>query len=268
MILLTANYSLALAELIRSKDAPIDGIEVGPWFTPEKIQSLQQELPEWPFQFHASSFMTRYQYQRAALNRLYEYLACTQSEWISIHIELLPVLVYVFSARLNIHLPPPKIKTAKSKFIRLLVKLGDRVEIPIILENLPSLPQEKYAYAAAPSAIMEIVKETNSGFLLDIAHARVAASHCEVSIKNYLENLPLEQIVQIHVSGARNKDGYLQDAHESLQDEDYTILNWVLEKSKPKAVTLEYFRDQSALREQLWKLREIVDAKNRMHNLH
>lgn len=268
MIRLTANYSEPLEKLIHSNDAPIDGIEVGPWFTLEKIKSLRQKLPEWDFQFHASSFMTRYQYRRGALERLYEYLACTQSQWISLHIELLPVLVYVLSARIGLHLPPPKIKRATDNFIRRLSEIKTRVEFPIILENLPSLPLEKYAYAADPSLITEIVNATNSGFLLDIPHARVAASHRRMSVENYLEKLPLEQIIQIHVSGARNIDGYFQDAHESMQDEDYAILNWVLGKSKPKVVTLEYFRAQGKLREQLWKLREIVVDKNGMLTLH
>ena len=258
MIQLTANYSESLVKLIRAQDAPIDGIEVGPWFTPGKIKSLQRALPEWPFQFHASSFMTRYQYQRGALNRLHEYLACTQSQWVSLHIELLPVHVYLLSSRFGLHLPPPKIERAKSKFVRLLSMVRDGVQIPVILENLPSLPKEKYVYATDPTVITEIVKTTNSGFLLDIAHARAASSYCGMTIENYLEKLPLERIIQIHVSGVREKDGHLQDVHEAMQDEDYAVLNWALEKSEPKMVTLEYFRELGKLREQLWKLREMI----------
>jgi len=258
MIQLTANYSEALAELIRSGDVPIDGIEVGPWFTPEKIKSLQKEFPEWQFQFHASSFITRYQYRRGALNRLHEYLACTQSQWVSLHIELLPVHVYVLSSRFGLYLAPPKIERAKSKFMRLLSDVRDGMEIPAILENLPSLPQEKYAYSADPFLITEIVESTNSGLLLDIAHALAAASYRGMSVESYLEKLPLERIVQIHVSGVREKDGHLQDSHEAMQDEDYVILHWVLETSKPEVVTVEYIREVGRLREQLWRLREII----------
>ena len=258
MIRLTTNYSEALAKLIRFKDAPIDGIEVGPWFTLKKIKSLRQELPEWQFQYHASSFITRYQYWRGALSRLHVYLACTQSQWVSLHLELLPAKVYMLSSRFGLHLPPPKTGRAKDKFIRLLSDVIESVEIPIILENLTSLPQEKYFYAADPSTIAEIVETTSSGLLFDIAHARAAASYRGMSVERYMEKLPLERIVQIHVSGAREKDGYLQDAHEAMQDEDYAILNWVLGKSKPEVVTLEYIREMGKLREQLWRLREII----------
>ena len=258
MIQLTANYSESLEKLIRGKDAPVDGVEVGPWFTPKKIKSLQQELPDWQFQFHASSFITRYQYQPGALKRLDEYLACTQSQWVSLHIELLPVHVFLLSSCFGLHLAPPKIERVKSRFVRLLSMVRDGVKIPVILENLPSLPKEKYVYATDPTVITEIVRTTNSGFPLDIAHARAAASYCGMAIENYVEKLPLERTTQIHVSGVREKDGHLQDAHEAMQDEDYAVLNWVLGKSEPKMVTLEYFRELSKLREQLWKLREMI----------
>ena len=83
-----------------------------------------------------------------------------------------------------------------------------------------------------------------------------------MAIENYVEKLPLERTTQIHVSGVREKDGHLQDAHEAMQDEDYAVLNWVLGKSEPKTITLEYFRELGKLREQLWKLREtITDQK-------
>ena len=109
-----------------------------------------------------------------------------------------------------------------------------------------------------PVVITAVVKDTGSGFLLDIAHARVAASFMDKNIRCYLESLPLAQTEQIHVSGVREKKGLLQDAHESMQDDDYAILKWVLERSSPQVVTLEYYRKKEALREQLWKLKEMV----------
>lgn len=255
---LTTNYSESLLTLIRSNDAPIDGVEVGPWLRSEKIRRIQQEFPDWPIQFHAGSFITRYRYWRGVLDRLTEYNSCTQSEWISLHIELLPIWVFLLSSRFGFHLNPPKAKQASDSFVRTLLQLKEVVELPIILENLPSLHQEKYAYAAEPSAISDIVRKTDSGLLLDIAHARVAASYRRMSVEAYLEKLPLERTKQIHVSGARVKDGYLQDTHEAMQDEDYSILKWVLGNSEPEVVTLEYFRELDSLQEQIWRLREMV----------
>lgn len=255
---LTANYSEALAALIQANDAPIDGIEVGPWFTPQRIRDIQREFLTWPLQFHASSLVARHPYRDRTLDRLHEYHACTQSKWISLHIEILPLYVYFLSSRFGLHLPPPDIEKAKSKFIDMVLRVKKAMELPVILENLASLPKAKYAFAATPSMLRDLVEKTDSGFLLDIAHARIAASYQQKDIERYLEELPLERTRQIHVSGPREKDGFLRDAHEEMQDEDYALLRWVLERCQPEVVTLEYFRERESLRRQLLKIRAVM----------
>jgi len=155
-------------------------------------------------------------------------------------------------------LNPPDCDLMKNKFIHLLGEVKEVDGAPIILENLASLPDEKYAYAANPDVISDVLERTGTGLLLDIAHARVAASFQRIDIKQYLERFPLDLTKQIHVSGVREKGRYLRDAHESMLSEDYAILKWVLGQCNPQVVTLEYFRDLVPLREQLWRLKEIV----------
>lgn len=60
MTTLTATYSKALSSFIQDAQPPIDGIEVGPWYSPEDIQRIQDQLEEWTFQFHAGSIITRW----------------------------------------------------------------------------------------------------------------------------------------------------------------------------------------------------------------
>jgi len=257
-IQLTTNYSAALAELIHANEALVDGIEIGPWFTPQKIGQLQQEFPEWRFYFHAGGLMWRYRSMSGALDRLREYLSRFQDPWVSLHIELLPLHVYRLSSRLGLNLPPPKPESAKDKILERLSLVKEALDTPIILENLASLPAQKYAYAALPATIREIIESTGCGLLLDLAHARVAASYQGMEVERYLEKLPLERVKQIHISGARVQRGFLCDAHEALGAEDYTLLKWALERTQPQIVTLEYTRETEALRKQLRKLREIT----------
>lgn len=255
---LAANYSVALLKLIRAGDAPIDSIEVGPWFSPQEIKEQQKKCPGYQFQFHAGSFISLFRFRSAVIKQLSGYMACTQSQWISLHLELLPPLVYYLSTKFGLNLNPPDEARARKTFLHYLTQVKNTFETPIILENLSSLHQGKYAYAADPAIISEIVLASGSGLLLDIAHARIAASNLGMNVYNYLECLQLDQVKQIHVSGAREIYGTLKDAHEAMQGEDYTILKWVLQRTNPALVTLEYFRELEPLRQQLWKLREIV----------
>ncbi len=177
-----------------------------------------------------------------------------------LHIELLPLLVYRLGSRFGLNLPPPKPERARSKLVNQITGIQDALDVPIILENLASLPAKKYAYAASPATIREIVVGTGSGLLLDLAHAWVAASNQAMKDEQYLEKLPLEQVKQIHISGPRKQRDHLQDAHESLSEEDYALLDWTLQRTSPQIVTLEYIREPQALRQQLWQLREIIHS--------
>jgi len=256
---LTVNYSSNLVELLKAGDVIIDGIEVGPWFSPNAIREYQQDLPGVPFYYHAGSLVSKIKIkEKSVVRRLEEYLSCTQSPWLSFHIELLPLHVFLMSKYFGIQLTPPDAEQSTRQFIEILGRIKKTVRIPILLENLPSLPFEKYNYAASPEIVEEIVNLTDTGLLLDIAHARVAAAMRKQDVRSYIERFPLAKLKQIHISGVRAKNGSIYDAHESLGEEDYQLLKWVLEKSEPQVVTLEYFRDKEALREQLLHLQEII----------
>ena len=255
---LTVNHSPALEELLRAGDAPVDGIEVGPWMDPERIRALHADLPDLPIQFHAGGMLVRNRGRAGLLERFAEYHACTQSAWVSLHIELLPNWVFRLGTRLNLYLPPPPIERARSTFLHEMQDAREMVHLPFLLENMSSLNREKYAFATDPALIGELITSTDAGLLFDIAHARLAASYRGMAVEEYINALPLERVRQVHVSGPRTKNGALYDAHESMQDEDYALLEWVLGRCTPEVVTLEYHRQREPLREQLHRLREMI----------
>ncbi len=257
MPLLTVNYSEPLVSLVKEGFDSFDGIEIGPWFPPEEITGFRQLFSGMPFYFHASSVMTPMRKDRHFPERLKEYLACTESPWLSYHIELLPLHIFRLS-HLGLRLPPPEAGKITRQFIDTLARVREIAGLPIVLENLHSIRGKRYDYAASPEVITEIVKETDSGFLLDIAHARVAAEYQGQEVHAYIERLPLDRLAQIHVSGVRVRYGRIHDAHESMGEEDYQLLQWVLGIRSPQVVTLEYFREKESLREQLLRLKEML----------
>lgn len=258
MTSLTATYSESLGELIRSGDPPIDGIEIGPWYSVQDIERIQQQFSEWSFQFHAGSVITRWQVWPGARRKLNRYLDVAHGKWISVHLELMPWYVYLLSAHLGLHLDPPPADKAVDQFIASFERFSNSVDLPILLENLPSLPVDKYNYAADPGLITSIVNRTGTGMVLDMAHARIAASYQNTQIKTYLSGLPLAHVKQIHVSGVGMKDGVLYDTHESMAELDYELLAWVMDRTEPGVVTLEYFREKEVLQVQLQRLRDLL----------
>lgn len=254
MIQLSVNYSRGLAELIQAGAAPIQAIEFSSWFPPEQIAGLRPRTPHLPFHFHYGNLMARLKWEKGMEKTLRACLACTETPWISAHISMLSP-GHVFLAKyFGWHLREEPAQVTQGWLIEQAAWLQKQVPIPLILENMPSLSPRRQAYEVDPGYIRQVLDETGAGFLLDLAHARVAASVFQRDIYDYLQQLPLERTVQIHVSGPRPRKQYLYDAHEPLQEEDYHLLEWALTRTHPQVVTLEYFKDKNQLAEQLTRL--------------
>jgi len=130
----------------------------------------------------------------------------------------------------------------------------------VILENMDPLPFDGYSFEVRTERITEVLEKTGCGFLLDTGHTRVSAAVLGADVYDYLSGLPLDRVVQVHVSGPRMRDGHLVDAHEPLQEIDYALLDFVLARTQPQVLTLEYVRERDALREQLFHLRDVLDS--------
>jgi uncharacterized protein len=121
----------------------------------------------------------------------------------------------------------------------------NNISVPLLLENIPDTPEDRvvhdhYPYFK-PEQINRLLVDNNVSFLLDITHAKITAQYHGLDVYDYIAQLPLDQIVEIHVNGSGyDKDGYPADTHESMKDEDYKLLEWVLNNSNPDIVSLEY----------------------------
>ncbi len=130
--------------------------------------------------------------------------------------------------------------------------------VPLLIENLDYNPGGAYDVVCDPDVIADVLAETGVGFLLDTAHARVSAARLGFGIDAYLGRLPLDRVRQIHVSGPRWRDNTLVDTHDPLLDEDYILLDSLLQVTSPRVLTLEYDKEEAALKAQLDRLRAVI----------
>ena len=136
--------------------------------------------------------------------------------------------------------------------------LQKAITVPLLVENLDFNPTGAYDHVCEPGFITEVFAVTKVDLLLDLAHAQVSASHLGYRIKDYLAELPLERVKQLHVSAPRLAGNILVDVHERLGEADYDLLAYTLGKTEPWAVTLEYGKDEDALQKQLVRLQELL----------
>jgi hypothetical protein len=256
MIKLSVNLSNALIELVQAGEVRIDAVEAVIYLTPERIREARAALPGMAFNFHAGRVGMEV-FNRADLPR---YLAlCPDSPYISLHLAPLPMWITGPAMRGHMYFPQPRSERLVRHFIHKVNRLQDQQSLPVILENMAVLRPGKYLFESDPLVISQVFEETGCRMLLDLAHARIAAQERSMPVEDYLRALPLEKVVQVHVSGCRERNGVLYDAHNSLQEVDYALLDWVLPKVNPDWLTLEYFTDDCyTVKEQLNKLQAIV----------
>jgi uncharacterized protein (UPF0276 family) len=187
-------------------------------------------------------------------------LRATGSPWLSVHLGF-SVAEVVFDGVNRALSATIEREPLFATICRNLTALRAALPVPLIVENLDYNPSGVYEHICEPDFITAVVEATGVGLLLDLAHAQVSAAALGMPIDAYLEALPLDKVVQLHVSSPRWRDGRLVDVHEPLTERDYDLLRAVLIRTAPHAVTLEYHRDAQALMDQLERLRSILGGE-------
>jgi uncharacterized protein (UPF0276 family) len=253
---LAATCSPYLINLLGEKEYSLDAVELTPWQSVSSLPSLLPELANYTLYFHGSNLTDRLRFLPGARSQLSEMLRLTQARWFSTHISLLPPGWLWLSQRFNIHLPLPPVKTLLAGFLKNVERLKrEQPGIPLLLENMPVEPNGVDKSLKSPAVIREVLERTDCGFLLDLPHARIAAEAFCMETTEYLLQLPLDRVVEIHTSGpGRGKDGALMDQHCRMQPEDYQLLRWAMAHTPAQLVTLEYYKDRAGLEEQISEL--------------
>ena len=156
----------------------------------------------------------------------------------------------------NTHLVAPKnLDTDIPNEVQKINKLW-REEIQIMTDHLgeSSVTLEHFPYtlntphllpAVESKNFSKVILDTNCRFLLDLAHASITADSLSMNVKDYIRSLPLDRLVEMHITGIKLYGGVLTD-HFPLQERDLKLFTWALEQiqkgywRKPEIIAFEY----------------------------
>jgi uncharacterized protein (UPF0276 family) len=260
LIALAVSDRALARRLFAARALDVDYLETGGHF----VERTVAEFPGQTLLLHNSLFNWSLGHptaleQQDAVARTLQTLALTGAPWLSVHLGFSAAEI-VFGEGMQAKTPTLPRDELFANICRNVRGLAAAIPVPLILENLDYLPSGAYEHICEPQFIAAVLAETGVGLLLDLAHARVSAARLRIPIADYLAQLPLDRVRQLHVSGPRLCDGVLADAHETLLDEDYALLCDVLRQARPLALTLEYYDDEAALHEQISRLRGLLGS--------
>lgn len=161
-------------------------------------------------------------------------------------------------------IPLPMTREAASHVADRIRFLQDRFQRHFLFENVsyyfeyPQNEMPEHAFLAS------IAEQADCGLLLDVNNVYVNARNFGWDAIGFLKELPMERVVEVHVSGHLEYPEGLVDVHGSPVCEDvWEMLGWVLLHGQPAGILLErdyFIPDFGEIRQELARMRTLWDA--------
>lgn len=163
---------------------------------------------------------------------------------------------YTNTPHVNTHLVTPEYLNPQDPNALEKINALWRDEISLMINNLgrKNVALEQFPYTASTPNILpaadsqifsQVILDTGCMLLLDLAHAKITASSLGIDVKSYIGQLPLDRLVELHVTGVKHHSGILTD-HFEMQKDDWTLFEWALGEIRagkwrePEIVGFEY----------------------------
>ncbi|MEA2716261.1 MAG: uncharacterized protein QOI99_578 [Actinomycetota bacterium] len=144
-----------------------------------------------------------------------------------------------------------------------LDRLRSRFSVPIILENSPQYYPVPGSTMSMPAFVAEVAASCDVDLLLDLTHFLITTANMGLDPLPSLHQLPLERVVEVHLSGMSKQSGHWWDDHSvPASEEVFELLSSARDRVNPRAVTFEYnwapSMPESVVLSQIQRAREIL----------
>ncbi len=166
------------------------------------------------------------------------------------------------------HLAPvPYTEESLEVVVENVKRVQDAIGVPFGLENItmpfywPTNTMEEHAFLG------EVVRRTGCLLLLDLENVRVNAANHGRGGRSFIDKLPVERVVQLHLAGGvRGESGLEHDTHSApVSEETWSLLEYFCELADPPGVLLERDADFPPFPEilaELRRARSIVEGES------
>ena len=170
-----------------------------------------------------------------SLQQLFELV---QPVWFSDHLSFSSVNGQYF----NDLMPLPFTQEAVEVCVEKIKTIQQQLHVPFLIENI-----SYYTHVPVPNAfteaefITQVVEKANCGLLLDVNNVFVNAFNHGYNALDFLQQLPLERVIEIHIAGHEQDGDLIIDTHaEPVCADVFELLKWVYPRCpNVKGVLLE-----------------------------
>ncbi|MDR6239666.1 MNIO family bufferin maturase [Aureibacter tunicatorum] len=157
--------------------------------------------------------------------------------WVSDHLCWTGVL------GMNTHdlLPVPFTEESLKHISDRLNLVQEYLERPLIIENPSSYLTFAHSTLQEWEFLVELVKNTGCGLLLDVNNVYVSAFNHGFDSKRYIDYIPAESVVQMHIAGHQHCGNHIIDTHDREVDQNvWDLFSYAWKKMGDKSLLLEW----------------------------
>jgi len=236
------RYDLA-SELLERRPDTISWVEIHPENYIDRGGRYQQMLElarrDWPVVTHGltTCFGALEPFDPAYLKQLRAFLSNVEVPWHSEHLCLGGVDDRFFHDLL----PLPFTEEAAMIASKRLTEVRDAIDKPLALENVSYYAPQGTDGLAEADFVVEVLERAEAKLLLDVNNIYVNSQNFGFDPKAYIDKIPADRVVQIHVGGHFVRDDGLRiDTHgEPVPSDVHVLLDYALRKVGPVPVLLE-----------------------------
>ncbi len=143
------------------------------------------------------------------LARLRALVSRVRAPWCSDH------LCWTGSGKVDVHdlLPLPYNPETLSHVIDRVRRVQDELQVPFALENASSYMEFEASTMPEHEFLAELSERADCGILLDVNNVFVSAYNHGFDAEAYVDAIPADRVLQIHLAGHTHKGLYLLDTH-------------------------------------------------------
>jgi uncharacterized protein (UPF0276 family) len=120
----------------------------------------------------------------------------------------------------------------------------DYLGMPLVLENVNYVVEVPGSHMPQTEFFNRLVAATGCGVLLDVTNVYINSVNHDFDPAQFLLEMPLDRVVQVHLAGGYWADGWMIDSHSGpVHEASWKLLDLLVSRAPVKGVILEHDQD-------------------------
>lgn len=176
----------------------------------------------------------------AYLARLRELVARLDPPWVSDH------LCWARAPGLHLHdlLPLPYTREVVAHVVERVKRVQGTLERPFALENVSSYMTYRASTMTEWEFLTEVSEKADCGLLFDVNNVYVSARNHGFAAEDFVDGVPADRVVQMHLAGHTDKGKYVLDTHsDHVRAEVWELYRRAVRRTGPVSTLVEWDDD-------------------------